>query len=225
MDAIYRVGRPIRYSYVAEPWNLDYYQTVYAREPGSTEMPSAGRAFTWRLLFDLKRRGIEIAYVMLHTGLSSYMDDELDARHPASEEEYIVGQPAAEMINLRHRDGGRSSPWGLPWSGRLNPWQTMRASFTPDTATRDSMSRRITGYGSWTGCYGPPRTYCQPSGSVDGISACRTGANGLRTGRAARLSVARVRGPQPHSLTALAMRAATTRSSESSNTPPVRPAR
>ena len=70
-------------------------------------MPSAGRAFTWRLLFDLKRRGIEIAYVMLHTGLSSYMDDELDARHPASEEEYIVGQPAAEMINHKHRDGGR----------------------------------------------------------------------------------------------------------------------
>jgi S-adenosylmethionine:tRNA ribosyltransferase-isomerase len=107
VDAIYRVGRPIRYSYVTEPWNLDYYQTVYAREPGSTEMPSAGRAFTWRLLFDLKRRGIEIAYVMLHTGLSSYMDDELDARHPASEEEYIVGQPAAAMINHRHRDGGR----------------------------------------------------------------------------------------------------------------------
>ena len=107
VDAIYRVGRPIRYSYVAEPWNLDYYQTVYAREPGSVEMPSAGRAFTWRLLLDLKRLGIEIAYVMLHTGLSSYMDDELDARHPASEEEYFVGQPAAEKINLRHRDGGR----------------------------------------------------------------------------------------------------------------------
>jgi S-adenosylmethionine:tRNA ribosyltransferase-isomerase len=103
----YRVGRPIRYSYAAEPWDLDYYQTVYAREPGSSEMPSAGRAFTWRLLFDLKRRGIEMAYVMLHTGLSTYMDDELDARHPAAEEEYFVGQPAAEKINLGHRDGGR----------------------------------------------------------------------------------------------------------------------
>ena len=107
MDTIYRVGRPIRYSYAAEPWDLDYYQTVFLREPGSSEMPSAGRAFTWRLLFDLKRRGIEMAYVMLHTGLSSYMDDELDARHPASEEEYFVGQPAAEKINLRHRTGGR----------------------------------------------------------------------------------------------------------------------
>jgi len=49
---------------------MDYYQTVYAKEPGSAEMPSAGRAFTWKL-FDLKRRGVETAYVPLHTGLSS----------------------------------------------------------------------------------------------------------------------------------------------------------
>jgi len=55
-------------------------------------MPSAGRAFTWKLLlFDLKRRGVETAYVPFHTGLSSYMDDSLDAQqHPASEEEYFI---------------------------------------------------------------------------------------------------------------------------------------
>jgi len=38
-----------RYEYVSAPWDLDY-QTVYAKEPGSAEMPSAGRAFTWKLL-------------------------------------------------------------------------------------------------------------------------------------------------------------------------------
>ena len=107
MDLLYRLGRPIRYEYVSAPWNLDYYQTVYAREPGSAEMPSAGRAFTWRLLFDLQRRGIETAYVVLHTGLSSYMDDELDAQHPASEEEYFIGESAAEKINRKRGEGGR----------------------------------------------------------------------------------------------------------------------
>ncbi len=50
MDLLYRLGRPIRYEYVSAPWDLDYYQTVYAKEPGSAEMPSAGRAFTWKLL-------------------------------------------------------------------------------------------------------------------------------------------------------------------------------
>ena len=107
INAFYRVGRPIRYEYVSAPWGLDYYQTVYAREPGSAEMPSAGRAFTWRLLFDLKRTGVETAYIVLHTGLSSYLDDEVDAQHPASEEEYFVSERAAEKINERHARGGR----------------------------------------------------------------------------------------------------------------------
>lgn len=107
MDLLYRLGHPIRYEYVSAPWDLDYYQTVYAKEPGSAEMPSAGRAFSWKLLFDLKRRGIETAHVVLHTGLSSYMDDELDAQHPASEEEYFISQTAAEKINHTHQQGGR----------------------------------------------------------------------------------------------------------------------
>ncbi len=107
VELLYRLGEPIRYEYVSAPWDLDYYQTVYAKEPGSAEMPSAGRAFTWKLLFGLKRRGVETAYVVLHTGLSSYMDDELDAQYPASEEEYLVSEAAAEKINLTHQKGGR----------------------------------------------------------------------------------------------------------------------
>jgi S-adenosylmethionine:tRNA ribosyltransferase-isomerase len=107
IDLLYRLGRPVRYEHVGRPWGLDYYQTVYARQPGSAEMPSAGRAFTWRLLFDLERQGIESAHVVLHTGLSSYLDDELDARHPASEEEYLVGEVAAEQVNQARVSGRR----------------------------------------------------------------------------------------------------------------------
>src|SRR5438309_9235643 len=107
VDLIYRLGKPIRYEYVSAPWDLDYYQTVYAKEPGSAEMPSAGRAFTWKLLLDLKRRGIQSAYIVLHTGLSSYMDDELDRAHPASEEEYFVSATTAEKINRARKSGGR----------------------------------------------------------------------------------------------------------------------
>jgi len=107
INAFYLVGRPVRYEYVSAPWGLDYYQTVYAREPGSAEMPSAGRAFTWRLLFDLQRRCVETAYIVLHTGLSSYLDEELDAQHPASEEEYFVSERAADKINEAHARGGR----------------------------------------------------------------------------------------------------------------------
>src|SRR6266568_9592568 len=107
VDLIYRLGKPIRYEYVSAPWDLDYYQTVYAKEPGSAEMPSAGRAFTWKSLFELRRCGIDFAYLVLHTGLSSYLDDDLDRSHPASEEEYFLSEAAAEKINTRRERGGR----------------------------------------------------------------------------------------------------------------------
>ena len=107
LDSIYRLGQPIRYEYVSAPWDLDYYQTVYAREPGSVEMPSAGRAFTWKLLFALRQQGIDFAHLVLHTGLSSYLDDELDRTHPASEEEYFLSQMAADKIDRARQRAGR----------------------------------------------------------------------------------------------------------------------
>lgn len=107
MNRLHQIGQPVRYSYVSEPWDLDYYQTVYARVPGSAEMPSAGRAFTWKLLFQLKQKGIDSAHIVLHTGLSSYLDDALDEQHPASEEEYFISEQAAAKINQTKQNGGR----------------------------------------------------------------------------------------------------------------------
>ena len=45
-----RHGRPIRYAYLGRDYPIDAYQTVFAREPGGAEMPSAGRPFTTELL-------------------------------------------------------------------------------------------------------------------------------------------------------------------------------
>ena len=66
-----RHGRPIRYAYVPRPWPLPDYQTVFAREPGSAEMPSAGRPFTEQVVTELITRGVALAPVVLHTGVSS----------------------------------------------------------------------------------------------------------------------------------------------------------
>lgn len=107
MDLLCRLGQPVRYWYSSRPWSLDYYQTVFAREPGSMEMPSAGRAFTWESLLGLCRRGIGIAFLILHAGLSSYMDREYDATHPTSEEPYVIHPHAAERINRAKASGGR----------------------------------------------------------------------------------------------------------------------
>jgi len=95
-------GAPIRYSYVREDWPLDYYQTVYATERGSAEMPSAGRAFTPQLITRLVANGVQIAPLLLHTGVASLEDDE-----PPYEEYYKVPSATARIVNNTHAAGGR----------------------------------------------------------------------------------------------------------------------
>jgi S-adenosylmethionine:tRNA ribosyltransferase-isomerase len=107
LDLVYRIGQPVRYRYLSAPWRLGYYQNVYALQPGAAEMPSAGRAFTWKLLLQLRSQGIESASITLHTGLSSYLDNDVDRQHLASEEEYWVSEEAAGKIRRAKNSGRR----------------------------------------------------------------------------------------------------------------------
>ncbi len=107
LNKIYRLGEPVRYTYVPDALPLDLYQTVYAGQPGSVEMPSAGRPFTWELLLKLKKRGVGLAALSLHTGLSSTRDDAIDAIHPNYDEEFIVPEETARLVNETRERGGR----------------------------------------------------------------------------------------------------------------------
>lgn len=97
-----RYGFPIRYKYVRQPWPLNYYQTVFATEVGSAEMPSAGRAFTPELVTRLVANGIFIAPILLHTGVSSQ-----ESHEPPYEEYYRVPSPSARVVNAIRAAGGR----------------------------------------------------------------------------------------------------------------------
>ncbi len=101
-DYLNRHGSPIRYGYVKESWPLAYYQTVYATEAGSAEMPSAGRAFTPELLTRLVARGVGVAPLLLHTGVASLEDHE-----PPYEEPYRVPLATARLVNATRAGGGR----------------------------------------------------------------------------------------------------------------------
>jgi S-adenosylmethionine:tRNA ribosyltransferase-isomerase len=96
-DYLTHYGFPIRYGYVPRRWPGDYYQTVYATEMGSAEMPSAGRAFTPELITRLIARGVQIAPLLLHTGVSSLEDHE-----PPYEEYYRVPLATAHAVNAVH---------------------------------------------------------------------------------------------------------------------------
>lgn len=97
-----RYGRPITYSYIGRTFPIDAYQTVYADEPGSAEMPSAGRAFTREMLVCLRRRGVRLAKLVLHAGVAS-----LESHERPHEEAYEVPVRTAEEVRRAKERGGR----------------------------------------------------------------------------------------------------------------------
>lgn len=105
-EMFYEYGEPIRYEYIEKPWPLEAYQTVYASVPGSVEMPSAGRAFTWKLIQQLKQKGVSVVFLQLHAGLSYYGNDQWPepSHHPES---YNIPKETAAVINDAKRNGNR----------------------------------------------------------------------------------------------------------------------
>jgi S-adenosylmethionine:tRNA ribosyltransferase-isomerase len=101
-DYLNQHGYPIRYKYVKEQWPLRYYQTVFATEMGSAEMPSAARAFTPEIVTQLVAQGIQIAPITLHTGVASLEDHE-----PPYEEFYRVPAGTARLMNSARAAGQR----------------------------------------------------------------------------------------------------------------------
>jgi S-adenosylmethionine:tRNA ribosyltransferase-isomerase len=99
---LFKHGTPIRYSYVDHDWPLESYQTVFGIRPGSAEMPSASRPFTPGLVTQLVARGITIAPLTLHTGVSS-----LEGGEDPYPEPYDVPPATARLVNLTRASGGR----------------------------------------------------------------------------------------------------------------------
>jgi S-adenosylmethionine:tRNA ribosyltransferase-isomerase len=94
-------GRPIRYGYIQGEWPISAYQNVYVTEPGSAEMPSAGRPFTPEVITRLVAAGVGITPIVLHTGVAS-----LEASEPPYPEYFRVSPVTANRVNHTHRHGG-----------------------------------------------------------------------------------------------------------------------
>jgi S-adenosylmethionine:tRNA ribosyltransferase-isomerase len=101
-DYLGRHGRPIRYRHAPREWPIDAYQTVFAVDPGSAEMPSAARPFTGELVAELAARGVMFAPLTLHAGVSS-----LELGESPYPERYRVPAETARLVNAAHGWGGR----------------------------------------------------------------------------------------------------------------------
>ena len=188
-----RVGRPIRYAYVPRAYPIEDYQTVFARDPGSAEMPSAGRPFTADIVTDLVSRGVTVAPVMLHTGVSSQ-----DAGQAPLPEPFRVPEPTARLVRLTRASGGRVVAVGTTVTralesvaddaGRVSArdgWTDLRLG--PDRPARvvDGHRHRVA------------RARSVPSRSATGCGGRGPRRDRVRRGAARALPVARVRRQLP----------------------------
>ncbi len=85
------------------------YQTVYAANPGAVAAPTAGLHFTEELLDEVRRAGVEIAFLTLHVGLGTFrpMQTEEIEDHEMHEEWYHLSDDTAETVNRALDDGRR----------------------------------------------------------------------------------------------------------------------
>jgi S-adenosylmethionine:tRNA ribosyltransferase-isomerase len=99
-------GRPIQYAHLPQPLQLWDAWTLIAGPPVAYEAPSAGYALDWRILAELRRRGVGFATLTHAAGISSTGDAALDRRLPF-DEPYRIPEVTADKIHRTRAAGGR----------------------------------------------------------------------------------------------------------------------
>jgi S-adenosylmethionine:tRNA ribosyltransferase-isomerase len=146
-DVLDRVGRPIAYGYLDQRYDLAEYQTIFGTTPGSAEMPSASRPFTPEVVTRLVSRGVGIAPVLLHTGVSSQ-----EAGEAPQPEWFEVGKSTARLVNSTRAGGGRIVAVGTTVTRALESavaigsgLLTAASGWTERVVTRDHPPRIVDG--------------------------------------------------------------------------------
>lgn len=87
----------------------DRYQTVYAKNVGSSAAPTAGLHFTKEYIDKIKDKGINIAYVTLHVGLGTFRPVNVSdvTKHEMHSEVYFLNKDVAELLNNTRRNGNK----------------------------------------------------------------------------------------------------------------------
>lgn len=77
------------------------YQTIYASETGAVAAPTAGLHFTRELLKRFELKGVEQAFLTLHTGLGTFQPVEVEdlSKHRMDSEYFIIEDNICKMVN------------------------------------------------------------------------------------------------------------------------------
>jgi len=157
--ALYRCGRPVQYSHLADDLALWDVQTRFAARPWAVEPPTAGLALAMDTLLALRRRGVGVARVTHAAGLSSTGDAALDRRLPLPERFEVPFETVRAVTRARRRGGrviavGTTVTRALEGNAALHGGRLRAACGSTDHLLGPGVPRRVVD-GLWTGLHGP----------------------------------------------------------------------
>ncbi|MDR0205719.1 MAG: tRNA preQ1(34) S-adenosylmethionine ribosyltransferase-isomerase QueA [Bacteroidales bacterium] len=84
-----------------EPDDEASYQTLFATEEGAVSVPTSGLHFSRELIKRFELKGIDIAPVTLHSGLSSFREIDVEdlTKHKSDSEQMMITESSANKIN------------------------------------------------------------------------------------------------------------------------------
>ncbi len=109
-DALSRIGEMPLPPYIKEKLkDSERYQTVYAKEDGSSAAPTAGLHFTPALMETIRDAGVEIAEVLLHVGLGTFRPVKVDdvSKHKMHSEYFEISTETCNIVNKAKKEGRR----------------------------------------------------------------------------------------------------------------------
>lgn len=107
LQMLQRFGSPVTYDHVPFKLPMSFYKTLFSRNPGSSEFPSAARPFTSRVMASLESTGVKTETLTLHCNLSPLEPYEFGRADSLLEEQYIIPEKTAEALNRATSSGER----------------------------------------------------------------------------------------------------------------------
>lgn len=117
----------------------DRYQTVYAKEVGSSAAPTAGLHFTEELLERIKEKGINVVYLTLHVGLGTFRPVKVEdvTKHKMHSEFYSLSKSVADILNKTRENGKRIIAVGTTSTRTLETAYEKFGEFREDSGFTD----------------------------------------------------------------------------------------
>ena len=115
------------------------YQTVYAKNIGSSAAPTAGLHFTKELLKEIENKGIKICYITLHVGLGTFRPVNVEdvTKHKMHSEFYQMSEEVANTLNKAKENKQRIIAVGTTSTRTLETIMTKYGKFVKTSGWTD----------------------------------------------------------------------------------------